>query len=329
MALVPVASQESCSVRSSLRTKRAVDGGHSAALAGYEVSCCLTESTPHPSATTLGSHEPSGERIDEMSFLDKLFEKKEFIIELGPKVTMEFVRIPAGRFLMGSDIEGKKRYVYHHELPQHKVYLDEYLIGRTSVTNKQYEAFAQATGYSPPSYWKDRMALPEQWPVRDLIWKDAVVFCEWVSRKTGMIVRLPSEAEWEKAARGTDGRIYPWGNQLSEDREMLRNMRHLAYDYNSEAAEGRIYPEDASPYGCLDMAGVVRNWVADWYDEKYYASSPDRNPPGPASGTYRVVRGGGSWLNTGRFRSTNRYKYEPDSRKGNAGFRCVLSPTQF
>jgi serine/threonine-protein kinase len=131
---------------------------------------------------------------------------------------------------------------------------------------------------------------------------------------------LPSEAEWEKAARGTDGRIYPWGNQS-------HNPELLNYYYSKQAGTTVVgkYPTGASPYGALDMAGNVWEWVADWYDPIYYQNSPSSNPQGPSSSQQRVLRGG-SWYNIdASVRSANRLNLTPDRTLDSNGFRCALS----
>lgn len=205
------------------------------------------------------------------------------------------------------------------EKPQHRVYLAEYWIGSTEVTVSQFRAFVEATGYSA-----DSAALPsdrDDHPVTSVSWDDAVAFCKWVSQVTGRAVRLPTEAEWEKASRGTDGRLYPWGNELADSTRA--NFNHVEDEGDSTSVGN--YPRGASPYGAMDMAGNVWEWVNDWYQEYYYADSPYLNPPGPSSGNGRVLHSG-SWNDSqGGVRAAARGGISPDRRLENAGFRCALS----
>jgi formylglycine-generating enzyme required for sulfatase activity len=172
---------------------------------------------------------------------------------LAPDVTLELVRIPAGEFLMGSD-KIQDKLAEDDETPKHKVVLKEYLIGKTPLTNAQYLAFVKTAGHQPPDHWSQG-AIPndkEQYPVVNVSWKDAMAFCQWASQVSGRHVRLPGEAEWEKAARGTDGRIWPWGNQLPDE---------ARYNFNDNVRDttpiGQYNPQGDSPYGCADMAGNV------------------------------------------------------------------------
>jgi len=224
------------------------------------------------------------------------------------------VRVPAGEFLMGSDT-WKDPNAEGDELPQHRLRLGEYWIGKYPVTNAQYKVFVDATGHPPPGHWEGGKipAGKENHPVVNVSWHDAAAFCAWAG------LRLPTEAEWEKAARGADGRIYPWGDKWDARKANT-----------SEGGRGGTtpvgaYPAGASPYGALDMAGNVWEWVADWYGEGYYSQSPRENPLGPASGTYRVVRGGSWVLDLRDVRAAYRYRNHPDARLDNFGFRCARS----
>jgi formylglycine-generating enzyme required for sulfatase activity len=240
-------------------------------------------------------------------------------VQLAPGVVMEFVRVPAGDFLMGSDTfkDPKAR---QDEKPQHPVYLAEYLIGQTPVTNRQYLAFLQNTGYRPPAHWQNGAILQtkENHPVVNISWADASEFCNWVNRVIGMKVRLPSEAEWEKAARGVDGRLYPWGNQAPDD--SLANFN--ATDTQTVGER----PAGMSPYGALDMLGNVWEWVNDFYNKTYYQGSPAKNPTGPVWGEYRVLRGGCFASSADLTRSACRaFSLPAGSYEKYNGFRCALS----
>jgi serine/threonine-protein kinase len=231
------------------------------------------------------------------------------------------VFVPAGEFTMGSDDGGP------NEQPVHQVYLDGYWIDVYEVSNAQYKKCVDAGRCKPPvtstsarrpSYFGN----PEfdNYPVTYVGWDDGKAYCEWVGK------RLPTEAEWEKAARGTDARVYPWGNEWDGTKA---NVEQRVADTTAVGS----YPAGASPYGALDMAGNVWEWVSDWYDSTYYARSPSRNPMGPSSGQYRTLRGGG-WVTDYYFsRTTMRYDftyptfrydfYYPSFRYDFVGFRCA------
>jgi formylglycine-generating enzyme required for sulfatase activity len=154
-------------------------------------------------------------------------------------------------------------------------------------------------------------------PIVFMIYDDAIAYCNWAG------VQLPTEAQWEKAARGTDGRIYPWGNEAPDAGGRYRANYYPKEDGYDDTAPVGSFPLDASPYGVMDMAGNVQEWCADWYDENYYASAPNQNPQGPSSGTYRLLRGG-SWA-VGDLRAAGRDPvwHDPTGRYGGRGFRCM------
>lgn len=221
------------------------------------------------------------------------------------KVTAkDMVLIPAGEFLMGSpDGEGND-----DEHPQHVVSLDSYHICRYQVTNRQFARFVTDTGYDPGSNWKEYVKAEEDnHPVVNVTWIDAMAYCRWAGGS------LPTEAQWEKAARGTDGRIFPWGNTWDA------SLCHM--NSRGTTAVG-AYPKGASPAGVLDMAGNVWEWCSDCYSVHYYRSSPLKNPEGPVSGKWRVIRGG-SWgqIAAAHFRCANRKWQYPDLRNHYTGFR--------
>ena len=227
--------------------------------------------------------------------------------------------MPSGGFVMGSDPR-KDKLAQPNEQPQHQVSLREFLIGKYPVTNRQYQSFVKSTGHRPPRNWKNGQipAGKEAHPVVRVNWQDASAFCEWAGEVSGYTLQLPSEAEWEKAARGTDGRIYPWGNQAPDAR-----LCNFDKNVNDTTPVGSYSPQGDSPYGASDMAGNVWEWVADWYGETYYKNSPANNPGGPPIGNFRVLRGG-SWTNSDfHLRTSNRDNYDPTSSGNVDGFRCV------
>ncbi|GAP18524.1 bifunctional serine/threonine-protein kinase/formylglycine-generating enzyme family protein [Levilinea saccharolytica] len=242
-------------------------------------------------------------------------EENRLVVPLADGVVMEFCRVPAGAFQMGSADSDKA--AYSKEKPQHRVILDEYWIGKYPVTNRQYQVFVQQTGQKPPEHWS-KGVIPqgkENHPVVKVSWEEARAFCAWASKVSGQSIRLPSEAEWEKATRGTDGHIYPWGDQAPNGQ--------LANFNNHEKGTTAVgqYPAGASPYGALDMAGNVWEWVADWYGP--YPSEAVSNPTGPGSGETRVLRGGSWNCGSNGIRTANRVRGNPDNRSGDFGFRCA------
>jgi sulfatase modifying factor 1 len=197
------------------------------------------------------------------------------------------VVIPAGAFLMGTP-EGQGR---EDEWPQRSVYLDAFRIDQVEVTNERYMRFVKATGHrTPPNPYGtgplQSITGIEHLPVVQTTWYDAKTYCGWAKK------RLPTEAEWEKAARGTDGRLYPWGNDPPTAKRA--NFDREWEEEKTLHAVGTL-PGGDSPYGVKDMAGNAREWVSDWYDAEYYRHAPDRNPQGPdKKGVVRSIRGG-SW----------------------------------
>ena len=234
-------------------------------------------------------------------------------VKTNPQDGAELIEIPAGEFLMGSSADDKD--ADPSEKPQHSVYLDAYYIYKNDVTVAQYRKFCNATGRAMPGApsrgWIDTH------PIVNVSWDDASAYAQWAG------AALPTEAQWEKAARGTDGRIYPWGNDWDASK-CSNSVGHTA----EQTSPVGSFPSGASPYGVLDMAGNVWQWCADWYGADYYQTSPAKNPTGPATGTVRVLRGG-SWYNGGAVgcRGAYRSSYYPDSGSDYFGFRCVaLSP---
>jgi len=232
----------------------------------------------------------------------------------------ELVLIPAGEFLMGSDPQKDQR-AYEAEQPQHRVYLPDYHISRTPITNAQYAAFVEAGGYPAPNRWEDGKSPvgQEDYPVVYISWRDAMAYCRWLSEKNGQAYRLPSEAEWEKAARGTDGWIYPWGNEWDPSR---CNSKESGPD---DATPVDAYPDGASPYGILDMAGNMWEWTGSLYRPYPYDPMDGREDPTRA-GDKRVLRGGAFYSTARRVRCAYRDSSHPDDWRGHYGFRvCVAS----
>lgn len=224
------------------------------------------------------------------------------------------VLIPSGEFWMGSpDGEGEK-----DEYPRHQVSLDAFYMDKFEVTVSRYAEFVGSTNRSQPEYWDQVDSRKHgNLPVVGVNWQDAGAYCGWAGK------RLPTEAEWEKAARGTDGRTYPWGDEPPTGRLANFGKGFMAHAYDERLAPVESYEAGKSPYGLHHMAGNVWEWVADWYGENYYKNSPARNPKGPSSGELRVLRGG-SWTNGPvNVRSATRYRYTPTSRIANIGFRCA------
>lgn len=224
---------------------------------------------------------------------------------------MEMVFVPDGYFEMGSTDDDI--HTDEDEKPLHRVYLDAYWIDRTEVTNTMYQGCisagvctspAQSKFYSNPEYGNH--------PIIGVSWDQAEAYCEWADR------RLPSEAEWEKAARGTDGRIYPWGNTPPANE--LVNFDQFV----NETSPVGMYPTGASPYGALDMAGNAWEWVADGYSPDFYSKSPQENPISESPVNRRVLRGGNWDSNAEGVRAANRFWAFP-GRNDTDGFRCAKS----
>ncbi|HXF93036.1 MAG TPA: formylglycine-generating enzyme family protein [Nitrospiraceae bacterium] len=231
----------------------------------------------------------------------------------------EMVIVPAGWFLMGSDPK-VDRAAGPQEQPQRLVYLDTFWIDRYEVTNVQYLRYVLATGADWPPYWREE-PFPEKMalhPVIGVNWREADAYCRWAGK------RLPTEAEWEKAARGTDGRIFPWGNEPAG--WLKSNIAHPGSKRGTKyppLANVNRYDRGVSPYGAYQMAGNVSEWVADWFDPEYYRRGETRNPTGPSHGTDKVFRGG-SWNEDPEVaRSAGRNAAVPDHRSYLIGFRCA------
>jgi len=268
----------------------------------------------------------------------------------GTEISSEMVLIPPGEFTMGTP-EGSDGFPDEH--PERRVYLSGYLIDRFEVTNQAYAAFVHATGHRAPensnraaTLWVNNQPLSgiEQHPVVNVSWIDADAYCRWVGK------RLPTEAEWEKAARGTDGRRYPWGDEWNftmsnsasywaqRTIEFTSGADWDAFWVKGEGAriakekgiQGEVltmpvdsFPHSVSPYGLFGMAGNAAEWVQDWYDPNYYRQALLSDPSGPSRGAIKAMRGG-SWLKpAASLRTSDRDWGTMDSRPSGTGFRCA------
>jgi formylglycine-generating enzyme required for sulfatase activity len=273
------------------------------------------EAEPSPAPAVEPSQEASGEKSDYAEpFLKKVGAKAQKITrndkgnwEAAFANGITLVYIPEGEFTIGSPADDGDA----DEHPAHKVFLDGYWIGKTEVTFDQYDRFCVESGKVK--------AADEGWgrgsrPVIYVSWNDARDFCSWLQKKTGLKFRLPSEAEWERSARDR----FPWGNQSPDSDRANFNKD------NMRTTPVGSYPQGASPYGILDLAGNVWEWTGDWYDPGYYRDSPRENPRGPEAGSERVVRGG-SWANgEDLVRAANRSSENPESKLNILGFRLAL-----
>lgn len=247
-----------------------------------------------------------------------------------PKSGIEFLYIPPSEFLMGSAVETDG--VEDDARPTHRVRLDGFWIARLEVTRAQYRRFMDETKRAVPQFWNSPLfSHRDELPVVGVSWEDAAAFCAWIGG------RLPTEAEWEYAARGGDGRRYPWG---SAEPKWPLSTRYILMqqDYPTTPETRAIFnlrlnddkpnsvgtcPAGASPFGLLDMAGNVAEWCADWYAADYYAKSPVKDPTGPDKGIERAVRGG-AWSDKAEMLEGGRRRgLAWDQRVNYVGFRVV------
>ncbi|HJQ25013.1 MAG TPA: SUMF1/EgtB/PvdO family nonheme iron enzyme [Blastocatellia bacterium] len=224
----------------------------------------------------------------------------------------EMVAIPAGDFLMGCDGGAAG------ERPAHRVWVDGFALARTAVTVRLYRRFIEATARpAPPSFSDDKFNHPEQ-PVTSVNWFDAAAYCAWLAERTGKPYRLPTEAEWERAARGgLEGKLYTWGDEPAQSQphyftSWLRGPEPVAQ-------------RPPNGFGLYDISENVHEWCADWYDPQYYFTSPARNPQGPAAGTRKSSRGG-SWRHQIKItRVAARSSIPPQFQYSDYGFRVAMS----
>jgi formylglycine-generating enzyme required for sulfatase activity len=226
---------------------------------------------------------------------------------------LDIVTIPEGSFWMGSDGH------YENEAPPHRVWVDRFGLAKVPVTNRHYRVFVEEAGAAAPPFWTEPMFSDPDQPVVGTTWYDATAYCEWLSRRTGEIVRLPTEAEWERAARGgREDELYPWGDLSPSERP------YHGYDLRTGGPE-RVSVNEPNDFGLYDMSEGVHEWCSDYYDRNYYRTSPERNPPGPLSGERRASRGG-SWRHHVKFsRCAARSSLPPGFRYADYGFRIALT----
>lgn len=219
------------------------------------------------------------------------------------------IRIPSGWFWMGS--EGH----YLWERPRHRVFVTEFAMAATTVTRREYASFIKETSHETPKGWEDPNLSDLDQPVVGVNWFDAIAYCEWISDKSGVHYRLPTEAEWERAGRGgVDDAEFGWGNDSPESFEYFRR---------EWTGPRRVGEWRANGFGLFNMGENVHEWCLDWYSPDYYAISPEKNPTGPEEGTRRVSRGG-SWRHQVKAsRAAHRSSLPPQYRYTDYGFRIV------
>jgi formylglycine-generating enzyme len=222
------------------------------------------------------------------------------------------LRIPEGWFLMGSDTG------QDNERPVHRVWVDEFYLAARQLTHQEYARFLQDTGKPPPPCWTDPSFNHPQQPVVAVSWFEAVAYCDWATEKLGREYRLPTEAEWERAARGSaEGKQFPWGDESPETRAQYS----VLWKAGPEPV-GRSLPNS---FGLHEICENVHEWCGDWYSADYYAVSPDRNPRGPDGGTRRSSRGG-SWRHHIKIsRCSARSSIPPEFQYADYGFRIAAS----
>ena len=279
-----------------------------------ETPVAVIKDTPMPSPAIIVTITPTATPTTTMT--PTATSNQPLALQVNPIDGAEIVWVPQGEFLMGSD-SSIDPFFYGSEGPQHMVTLDEFWVYRTEVTNAMYQQCVAAQACPRPIYntsntRSDYYGNPDydDYPVVYVSWRHAAAYCVWAGG------RLPTEAEWEKAGRGTDGRLFPWGNN---------NPTNQLAQYNaSDTTMVGSYPQGASPYGLFDMAGNVIEWVFDRFQATYYSLSPDENPIGPASGSTRVYRGGAYHNPVAAIRVVMRGSRAEDHANVDIGFRCVV-----
>jgi iron(II)-dependent oxidoreductase len=221
--------------------------------------------------------------------------------------------VPEGFFWMGSDQHQS------NESPRHRVWVDGFALGKYPVTNCDYRVFVEETGAAAPCFWTESMFCDGRKPVVGVSWYDAVAYCEWLRRRTGNLVRLPTEAERERAARGyREDALYPWGDEPPAERP------YHGYDLAAGGPDV-VGANEPNAFGLYDLSEGVHEWCSDYYDRNYYRASPERNPQGPAFGARRASRGG-SWRHHVKFsRCSARSSLPPHFKYADYGFRIALT----
>ena len=290
---------------------------------GYGLSQLFQPSSPAPTQTVTATLYLSPTAVPSQTSAPALTASQTPAATSAASVDLsaEMVLVPAGDFIMGSDSGNAD------EKPVHTVFLDAFYFDKYKVTNALYKLCVDASVCAAPKF-KNSFLRPtyygdpryDDYPVIGVDWYMAKTYCQWRG------ARLPTEAEWEKAARGPDGRTYPWGEGIDQSRANYNNNNDP--NFVGDTSKVDAYPNGVSAYGAFDMAGNVWEWVADIYDANYYASltAPLANPLGPTTGQFRVIRGG-SWQSNGfTLRSSRRSWNDPSSANVYIGFRCAKNP---
>lgn len=228
-------------------------------------------------------------------------------------ITPDIVLIPQGSFLMGSE-DGPE-----NEQPCHRVWLDRFGIDRFPITNRGYKQFLELTQAQAPPFWRDPIFSEPDQPVVGVNWDDANAYCRWLNAQTGEEFRLPTEAEWERAARGgREVALYPWGDEPPSEK------CYIGYDSKTDGP-ALVGVNPPNGFGLYDMSEGVHEWCSDYYDYNYYSYSPEQNPQGPSSGQRRASRGG-SWRHRIKFsRCAARSSLPPSFKYADYGFRVAMT----
>jgi formylglycine-generating enzyme len=225
----------------------------------------------------------------------------------------EIVVVPGGWFMMGSE-QGQE-----NERPCHRVWVDAFGIGKYPVRNCEYREFVAGSGAAEPPFWRDPIFSDPEQPVVGITWDQATYYCRWLSENSGQLFRLPTEAEWERAARGgRDGAAYPWGDEPPWEKAFS------GVDHET-GGPLRVGANEPNRFGVYDMSEGVHEWCSDYYDYNYYGYSPERNPRGPEAGQRRSSRGG-SWRHRIKFsRCSARSSLPPSFQYADYGFRVAVT----